>query len=110
MLTKQFRGIVIDKKDLRPGIQPFPGRADDERRISAFRDSNDDVTGLDASFPQLVASEVGKILIPFDRFDQREIPPGHHTKDPVFHVGKISCDLRMCLFDLAPKTPPRRFQ
>ena len=92
--AEQVGGVVVDEEHAGPDVEPLPGGADDEGRLAALGDRDDDVVPLHPRFFDLVPAEVREILESLHRLDQREIPAGHDADAQVRHLGNLPASMR----------------
>src|SRR5262249_15468038 len=106
MFAEHLVRIVIDEIDLRASLDALPGRADHKRCFAAFGNGQDDVLSRNPKVPDLFAPESGKILEPFDGFDQGKIATGHHAPGAVFELFAQGSGLQTARPLLLPEMAP----
>src|SRR3972149_5058034 len=62
VLAQYISWIIIYEEYLCSRVESLPGSSDYKRRLSAFGNRDDDITGLDSGLLQLVPPEIGEIL------------------------------------------------
>ena len=98
--AEQVGGVVVDEEHVGPDVEPLPGGADDEGRLAALGDRDDDIVLLHARLLDLTPAEIREVLESLHGLDQREVPAGHDADAQVLHstvgAGPRACPSDRC--------------